>query len=980
MAHPTTIMLKSKHLIALVIGCVGLAWGGPALAQGAQTSSTPTAQNIQTSNATADLRITKISPGSGGKGQFITIEGVGFGSEIGSVQFVQKGEATPSDIEYPKECTNLWWHDSYIIAKVPGMISSGHYEVKIKRARDSKQSLGSKFSVTDNSVGVGICGLLPDNGPGGVGVEVFGTNFGSGKGRIRFGKVEGSIADTGWGDSRVAVAAPTGADSGNVVLVTADRDLSNPVPFRLSRCTASSCGSGESCCSDGSCKLKGLCKEKPILCRYSWNFFTGIRNRLGEACKNNSECVSGVCGPDKKCARGSKSEGEACGFDAECREGFKCDQGKCTSILRRIGQSCSQASECASRLCVSGSCSQGSADVGSKCTHPDQCKTLNCYQGACGQTERCLKIESLLPLPNEVTAQSVFSAIFNQLIDEQSAKANIRLEPAVKGLSEVRTVGSGDTARSQYMFKPSEQLSLKKSYALRVDKGVKSLSSENTVGKCITGDQKKCEGSGLICSLDGSLCTRGSRCTGVGSQCSGAGSICTGVGSKCDKGATCLGTGSNCSDPGTNCLGDGSICRLGATCHGKNSQCVDPQSICKGEGSTCKDGAKCPVGSTSAAVAQCTTYGSVCPAANSACSGIGTTCTGAAAQCSNGASCTGSDSKCNGSGTQCPGSNSTCANGASCPNPQQTGKGPGQSCTANSECASGTCNTAAGVCTGGPGGPGTSCTSGAQCSSGSCINGSCGPNPAPAPSPTPVPAPTPPPGPTPPPPCLDGWKLCADAKCYFGTTCPTPPGETQCTNNGTCSATESCECQDCQGRQDSCGEQLVCRPSAHVCAAPKCGDRQVNDPREECDDANTDNEDACTNNCKLRTNGPISKPCPDGWNLCGDNKCYRGNTCPTPPGPSACNTNNQCEDNESCSCADCRGQQDSCKTGFICRPSANQCTDPKCGNGTVDSITEQCDDGNLVDTDSCTNNCKVNINPPPGPTPPPPCLDGWKLC
>ena len=73
------------------------------------------------------------------------------------------------------------------------MISSGHYEVKIKRARDSKQSLGSKFSVTDNSVGVGICGLLPDNGPGGVGVEVFGTNFGSGKGGSDLGRSRGQL-------------------------------------------------------------------------------------------------------------------------------------------------------------------------------------------------------------------------------------------------------------------------------------------------------------------------------------------------------------------------------------------------------------------------------------------------------------------------------------------------------------------------------------------------------------------------------------------------------------------------------------------------------------------------------------------------------------------------------------------------------------------------------------------------------------------
>src|SRR5262249_4310649 len=46
-----------------------------------------------------------------------------------------------------------------------------------------------------------------------------------------------------------------------------------------------------------------------------------------------------------------------------------------------------------------------------------------------------------------------------------------------------------------------------------------------------------------------------------------------------------------------------------------------------------------------------------------------------------------------------------------------------------------------------------------------------------------------------------------------------------------------------------------------------------------------------------------------------------------------------------------------------CPPGANANNDndcmPKCGNGVVE-MGEQCDDGNMVDTDACNNMCKLN--------------------
>ena len=39
-----------------------------------------------------------------------------------------------------------------------------------------------------------------------------------------------------------------------------------------------------------------------------------------------------------------------------------------------------------------------------------------------------------------------------------------------------------------------------------------------------------------------------------------------------------------------------------------------------------------------------------------------------------------------------------------------------------------------------------------------------------------------------------------------------------------------------------------------------------------------------------------------------------------------------------------------------------------CGDGSINQITEQCDDGNLINTDACSNLCKINNPQPPQPT------------
>jgi cysteine-rich repeat protein len=57
-----------------------------------------------------------------------------------------------------------------------------------------------------------------------------------------------------------------------------------------------------------------------------------------------------------------------------------------------------------------------------------------------------------------------------------------------------------------------------------------------------------------------------------------------------------------------------------------------------------------------------------------------------------------------------------------------------------------------------------------------------------------------------------------------------------------------------------------------------------------------------------------------------------------------------------------------CPTAYGCNEKHVQALccapQPLCGNGNVDSAEEQCDDGNMDETDTCLNNC--TLRQPPG--------------
>lgn len=132
------------------------------------------------------------------------------------------------------------------------------------------------------------------------------------------------------------------------------------------------------------------------------------------------------------------------------------------------------------------------------------------------------------------------------------------------------------------------------------------------------------------------------------------------------------------------------------------------------------------------------------------------------------------------------------------------------------------------------------------------------------------------------------------------------------------------------------------------CTAQSCGDGFVG-PLEACDDANTIDDDGCTNACGLPT-------CGDGIThaseVCDDGNADENDSCTSLCKPPACGdgflqTGEACDD----------GASNSNTTPGACRTT---CALPSCGDGTVDA-GEECDDGNIVELDGCHADCTMAL-------------------
>ena len=258
-----------------------------------------------------------IDPEKGPPGQYITIYGSNFKTYLpGTSKVIFENPSDGSTFiadgfDFPVECQDKWWYDTYIIVKVPPTITElEKYNVTVTNSL-GKTSDPEIFPVISGSPGPGICLLDPHNGPVGQLVNIYGDNFGNVRGTsiVRFYNSVNAINYPDWTNQMIQTNVPSGAETGPIVAVV-DGTLSNRVPFTVGSCsTNSECSTGEECCGSGTywagiCRPAGTCGEgSPLISGYGWTFSVGNGASVGAPC--DSDLSNAVCDPDDTLCSGT---------------------------------------------------------------------------------------------------------------------------------------------------------------------------------------------------------------------------------------------------------------------------------------------------------------------------------------------------------------------------------------------------------------------------------------------------------------------------------------------------------------------------------------------------------------------------------------------------------------------------------------------------------------------------------------------------
>ncbi len=224
--------------------------------------------------------------------------------------------------------------------------------------------------------------------------------------------------------------------------------------------------------------------------------------------------------------------------------------------------------------------------------------------------------------------------------------------------------------------------------------------------------------------------------------------------------------------------------------------------------------------------------------------------------------------------------------------------------------------------------------------------------------------------------CEAGWCLCQGAvTCGNGSadrgeqcgepglSCP----QGQICGQNTCLCTGGPYCGDGNiNRGELCGEPglscapgQTCNPTNCLCVSPAnlffiCGDGKK-DPGEECDDGNNRDEDGCGSLCLVEAGfcgdaivqkglGEQCEPSTFDRSLsfiCGPDCRFHSFTC----GDGRVDAGEECDE----------GLRNSDGPNAHCRTN---CSFARCGDATLDTVTEQCDDGNKLGGDGCDKYCR----------------------
>jgi fibro-slime domain-containing protein len=202
--------------------------------------------------------------------------------------------------------------------------------------------------------------------------------------------------------------------------------------------------------------------------------------------------------------------------------------------------------------------------------------------------------------------------------------------------------------------------------------------------------------------------------------------------------------------------------------------------------------------------------------------------------------------------------------------------------------------------------------------------------------------------------CTAGCRIEADSRCDIAGQ---PCVSTAVCGNGLLNTTEGCDdlntnpgdgcAADCSGVEPG----WQCRLAGKPCV-PFCGDAQQIGT-ELCDDGNATSGDGCSSTCVVEPGSSCTPAMAGMPSVCTQAVCGNG----------VKETGEGCDLGEANGLfyGDATGCSKTCTQEPNCRPSGTtQACSTACGDGNVDTIDgEQCDDGNAIAGDGCSDTCQL---------------------
>ncbi len=180
-----------------------------------------------------------LTPNIGGVGQYVSLQGSGFGSQTGTVRFESQssGYVAVGSIDFPAACSESFWNNTNVTVIVPETYTNGqplenspHNVILVRQ--NGAQTDALTFTVNNAPPTPGICSIEPPQGLAGETVVISGANFGSAQGTVSFYDSAPAQVNA-WENDSITVTVPSTAQTGPLFVAQSSGDESNSALFAI---------------------------------------------------------------------------------------------------------------------------------------------------------------------------------------------------------------------------------------------------------------------------------------------------------------------------------------------------------------------------------------------------------------------------------------------------------------------------------------------------------------------------------------------------------------------------------------------------------------------------------------------------------------------------------------------------------------------------------------------------------------------------